>query len=262
MGKKGGLCVKPFHNIRLSEPAVLLSALIGELPQTIALVLSFMEPNKSSVILEGLPLDQRADVIRRISIMGTVDSDTVREIERSLELKMAGGTSYERLGGVESAVEILNLMEPGSQRGTIEELEDCDPELAEDIKKKLFVFEDCVMISDHHIGKVRMELEPGDLEVALIDVDSEVQDKFLSGLSGGARDSVRRNMMKRGEVNLREVEAAQNRILDVVKRLEVRGEIEIPKPGVDEYVKYDGGSADGNSEGVLEKLRRKIGGLS
>ncbi|MCA1949834.1 MAG: flagellar motor switch protein FliG, partial [Treponema sp.] len=154
------LQVRPFDFIRRTDPAHLLNFIQQEHPQTIALILAYLEPNKASVILQSLPHEVQSDVARRIATMDRTSPEVLREVERVLEKKLSTLSSedYTAAGGVESIVEILNLVDRSSEKQIIEALEDEDPELAEEIKKRMFVFEDIVMLDDRAIQKVLREV--------------------------------------------------------------------------------------------------------
>ena len=175
------LQVRPFDFIRRTDPAHLLNFIQQEHPQTIALILAYLEPQKASVILQNLPDEIQSDVARRIATMDRTSPDVLREVERVLEKKLSTLSSedYTAAGGVESIVEILNLVDRSSEKSIIESLEDQDPDLAEEIKKRMFVFEDIVMLDDRSIQKVLREVNSEELAKALKIVDTEVQDKIF-----------------------------------------------------------------------------------
>ena len=170
------LQVRPFDFIRRTDPAHLLNFIQQEHPQTIALILAYLEPQKASVILQNLPDEIQSDVARRIATMDRTSPDVLREVERVLEKKLSTLSSedYTAAGGVESIVEILNLVDRSSEKSIIESLEDQDPDLAEEIKKRMFVFEDIVMLDDRSIQKVLREVNSEELAKALKIVDTEV----------------------------------------------------------------------------------------
>jgi len=232
------LQVRPFDFIRRTDPAHLLNFIQQEHPQTIALILAYLEPNKSSVILQNLPHEVQSDVARRIATMDRTSPEVLREVERVLEKKLSSLSSedYTAAGGVESIVEILNLVDRASEKQIIEALEDEDPELAEEIKKRMFVFEDIVMLDDRAIQKVMREVDSQELAKALKSVDTEVQDKIFRNMSKRAAGMLKEDMEYMGPVRLKDVEEAQQKIVSIIRHLEDTGEIVVARSGEDELV--------------------------
>jgi flagellar motor switch protein FliG len=232
------LQVRPFDFIRRTDPAHLLNFIQQEHPQTIALILAYLEPQKASVILQSLPSDVQSDVARRIATMDRTSPEVLREVERVLEKKLSTLSSedYTTAGGVESIVEILNLVDRASEKQIIESLEDEDPELAEEIKKRMFVFEDIVMLDDRAIQRVMREVDSQDLSKALKSVDTEVQDKIFKNMSKRAAQMLKEDMEFMGPVRLKDVEEAQQKIVAIIRSLEDKGEIVVARAGEDELV--------------------------
>jgi flagellar motor switch protein FliG len=232
------LQVRPFDFIRRTDPAHLLNFIQQEHPQTIALILAYLEPNKASVILQNLPHDVQSDVARRIATMDRTSPEVLREVERVLEKKLSTLSSedYTAAGGVESIVEILNMVDRSSEKQIIEALEDEDPELAEEIKKRMFVFEDIVMLDDRAIQKVMREVDSQELAKALKSVDTEVQDKIFRNMSKRAAGMLKEDMEYMGPVRLKDVEEAQQKIVSIIRHLEDTGEIVVARSGEDEMV--------------------------
>ncbi|MDR3247383.1 MAG: flagellar motor switch protein FliG [Treponema sp.] len=232
------LQVRPFDFIRRTDPAHLLNFIQQEHPQTIALILAYLEPNKASVILQNLPNDVQSDVARRIATMDRTSPEVLREVERVLEKKLSTLSSedYTTAGGVESIVEILNLVDRASEKQIIEALEDEDPELAEEIKKRMFVFEDIVMLDDRAIQKVLREVDSQELARALKSVDTEVQDKIFRNMSKRAATMLKEDMEFMGPTRLKDVEEAQQKIVSIIRHLEDTGEIVVARSGEDEMV--------------------------
>jgi flagellar motor switch protein FliG len=232
------LQVRPFDFIRRTDPAHLLNFIQQEHPQTIALILAYLEPNKASIILQNLPHEVQSDVARRIATMDRTSPEVLREVERVLEKKLSSLSSedYTAAGGVESIVEILNLVDRASEKQIIEALEDEDPELAEEIKKRMFVFEDIVLLSDRDIQKVMREVDSQELAKALKSVDTEVQDKIFKNMSKRAATMLKEDMEYMGPVRLKDVEEAQQKIVSIIRHLEDVGDIVIARSGEDEMV--------------------------
>jgi flagellar motor switch protein FliG len=232
------LQVRPFDFIRRTDPAHLLNFIQQELPQTIALILAYLEPNKASVILQSLPAEVQSEVARRIATMDRTSPEVLREVERVLEKKLSTLSSedYTAAGGVGSIVEILNLVDRSSEKQIVEALEEEDPELAEEIKKRMFVFEDIVMLDDRSIQKVMREVDQQELSKALKSVDTEVQDKIFKNMSKRAAQMLKEDMEFMGPVRLKDVEEAQQKIVSIIRHLEDTGEIVVARAGEDELV--------------------------
>lgn len=232
------LQVRPFDFIRRTDPTHLLNFIQQEHPQTIALILAYLEPQKASIILSSLPHEVQSDVAKRIATMDRTSPEVLREVERVLEKKLSTLSSedYTAAGGVESIVEILNLVDRSTEKTIIESLEEDDPELAEDIKKRMFVFEDIVMLGDREIQKVLREVDTSELAKALKAVDSEVQDKIFRNMSKRAATLLKEDMEYMGPVRLKDVEEAQQKIVSIIRKLEEAGEIVVARAGEDELV--------------------------
>ena len=227
------LQVRPFDFIRRTDPAHLLNFIQQEYPQTIALILAYLEPGKAAVILQNLPEEMQPEVSKRLATMDRTSPDVLREVERVLEKKLSTLSSedYTAAGGVESIVEILNLVDRSSEKAIIESLEEDDPDLAEEIKKRMFVFEDIVMLDDRSIQKVLREVDTQELAKALKSVDTEVQDKIFHNMSKRAASMLKEDMEFMGPVRLKDVEEAQQKIVSTIRRLEEKGDIVIARSG-------------------------------
>ncbi|AEF86813.1 flagellar motor switch protein FliG [Treponema primitia ZAS-2] len=232
------LQVRPFDFIRRTDPAHLLNFIQQEHPQTIALILAYLEPQKASLILQNLPHEVQSDVAKRIATMDRTSPEVLREVERVLEKKLSTLSSedYTAAGGVESIVEILNMVDRSSEKQIIEALEDEDPELAEEIKKRMFVFEDIVMLDDRAIQRVMREVDSQELSKALKSVDTEVQDKIFRNMSKRAAQMLKEDMEFMGPVRLKDVEEAQQKIVSIIRHLEETGDIVVARAGEDELV--------------------------
>ena len=232
------LQVRPFDFIRRTDPTHLLNFIQQEHPQTIALILAYLEPAKAAIVLANLPDEIQSNVARRIATMDRTSPDVLREVERVLEKKLSTLSSedYAAAGGVESIVEILNLVDRSSEKTIIESLEDEDPDLAEEIKKRMFVFEDIVMLDDRAIQKVLREVDTQELAKALKAVDTEVQDKIFKNMSKRASAMLKEDMEYMGPVRLKDVEESQQKIVSIIRHLEDTGEIVIARSGEDELV--------------------------
>ena len=229
---------RPFDFVRRTDPAHLLNFIQSEHPQTIALILSYLDSHKSSLIIGALPQGIQADVAKRIATMDRTSPEVLREVERVLERKLStlASEDYTSAGGIDTIVEMLNLVDRGTERNIIEELEDEDPELAEEIKKRMFVFEDIVLLDDRSIQKVLREVDAQELARALKAVDAEVQDKIYRNMSKRAASLLREDMDFMGPIRLKDVEESQQKIVGIIRKLEEQGEIVVARPGEDELV--------------------------
>lgn len=232
------LQVRPFDFMRKTEPQQLLNFIQSEHPQTIALILAYLEPEKASIILSALPPERQSEVAKRIAIMDTTSPDVIKEVERVLERKLSSIAPQEltNAGGIKSVVEIINRVDRGTEKTIMEALEVQDPELAEEIKKLMFVFEDIVMIDDRSVQRVLREVESQDLALALKGASSEVSQKIFNNMSQRAADMLREDIEFMGPVRLRDVEEAQQRIVNIIRKLEDTGEIVVARGGGDEVI--------------------------
>ncbi|HOM87046.1 MAG TPA: flagellar motor switch protein FliG [Spirochaetota bacterium] len=232
------LQVRPFDFIRRTDPSHLLNFIQGEHPQTIALILAYLDPQKAATILSGLNHQIQADVARRIATMDRTSPDVLREVERVLERKLStlASEDYTSAGGIDSIVEVLTHVDRGTEKIIIEALEEEDPELAEEIKKRMFVFEDIVLLDDRAIQKVLREVDTQDLAKALKGVDAEVQEKIFRNMSKRASALLREDMDFMGPIRLRDVEEAQQKIVNIIRKLEEAGDIVVARAGEEELV--------------------------
>jgi flagellar motor switch protein FliG len=232
------LQTRPFDFIRRQDPQHLLNFIQNEHPQTIALILCYMDPNKASQILSSLPHNIQADVAKRVALMERVSPDILREVERVLERKLSALSSedYTSAGGIDAIVEILNNVDRATEKTIIEALEDDDPELAEEIKKRMFVFEDIVLLEDRAIQRVLREVDNQDLARALKQVDPDVQEKIFKNMSKRAATLLKEDMEYMGPIRLKDVEEAQQKIVNIIRKLEVQGEIVVARGGEDEIL--------------------------
>lgn len=233
------LQVRPFDFLRRAEPTQVLSFIQGEHPQTIALILTYMDPEQAAQILSGLPPDRQTDVARRMALMEPTPPEVVREVERILERKLSSLVSAERTptGGLDAVVQVLNRVDRSTERTILEQLAREEPDLAEEIKKRLFVFEDVVLLDDRALQRVLREVDLSrDLPLALKVASDEVKSKIMRNLSSRAAENLEENIQFLGPVRLRDVEEAQQKIVAVIRRLEEEGEIVIARGGGDQIV--------------------------
>ena len=232
------LQVKPFEFVRKTDASQLLSFIQDEHPQTIALILSYLAPNQASMIISALPPDRQADVAKRIAIMDRTSPDVIKEVERVLESKLASlvNQDYTIIGGVDSVVEILNAVDRGTEKHIMETLEIEEPELADEIRKKMFVFEDILLLDDRSIQRVLREVDNNDLAIALKGSNEDVQNAIFNNLSKRLAVMIKEDMDFMGPVRMKDVEEAQQKIVNIIRKLEDSSEIVISRGGGDEII--------------------------
>jgi flagellar motor switch protein FliG len=214
---------KPFDNIKNAEPAHLLNFIQQEHPQVIALILSHMEPDKTSIILQNLPHKTQSEVSWRIATMDRVSHEITREIERVVEKKLSSLSDcegYSASGGIGCIVEILNNVDRASERQIIGDIEDEDPELAEEIKKRMFGFEDIVTLDDGVIQKIIRKMDSKELAKALKTASPELQNKILKNMSGRAANTLKLDMEYMGPLSLKDADESQQNIISVIRYME------------------------------------------
>ncbi len=232
------LQVKPFEFVRKTEPSQLINFIQDEHPQTIALILSYLSPAQSALIVSALPPDRQADVAKRIAMMDRTSPDVIKEVEKVLESKLASlvNQDYTVIGGVDAVVDILNTVDRGTEKHIMETLEIEEPELADEIRKKMFVFEDVLLLDDRAIQRVLRDVDNNDLEIALKGANEEVQTAIFNNLSKRLATMIKEDMEFMGPVRMKDVEEAQQKIVNIIRKLEDAGEIVISRGGGDEIV--------------------------
>jgi flagellar motor switch protein FliG len=223
----------PFSFLQKAESANLLTFIQDEHPQTIALIVSHLSHHKASEILIGLPPAKQIEVVRRVAHMEQTNPEVIREVEMSLESRLSNmiTSSMEKVGGVETVAEILNLVDRSTERTIMQGVESEDPELVDEIRRRMFVFEDINMVNDKGIQAVLKEVENDQLVLALKTASEGLKAKILNNMSSRAAETIREDMEFMGPVRISDVEAAQQKIVDVVRRLEEAGEIIIAGRG-------------------------------
>lgn len=232
------LQVRPFEFVRKTDASQLLNFIQDEHPQTIALILSYLSSNQASAIISALSPEKQTDVAKRIAQMDRTSPDVIKEVEKVLEQKLASlvNQDYTIVGGVDSIVDILNTVDRGTEKHTMESLEIEDPELADEIRKKMFVFEDILSLDDRSIQRVLREVDNNELAVALKGSNEEVQNLIFSNLSKRLATMIREDMDFMGPVRMKDVEEAQQKIVNIIRKLEDSAEIIISRGGGDEIV--------------------------
>lgn len=205
----------------------LLTFIVEEHPQTIALVMSHLPAAQAAEVLSGLPANKQLEVIRRVAHMEQTNPEVVEDVEKSLESRMLStiNQQLEKAGGVPIVAEILNLTDRMTNRGILENLEEDDSELADEIRRLMFVFDDLLKLDNKAIQSLLKEVDNSQWAMALKGASEEIRDKILSNLSARAADMLREEMEFLGAVRLSDVEMMQSQIVDAVRRLEDAGEI-------------------------------------
>ena len=228
------LQVKPFEFVRKTDASQLLNFIQDEHPQTIALILSYLSAAQSALILSALPPDRQADVAKRIAVMDRTSPDVIKEVESKLASLV--NQDYTIIGGVDAVVEILNTVDRGTEKHIMETLEIEEPELADEIRKKMFVFEDILLLDDRAIQRVLRDVDNGDLAIALKGSNEEVQNAIFNNLSKRLGVMIKEDMEFMGPVRMKDVEEAQQKIVNIIRKLEDSAEIVISRGGGDEII--------------------------
>ncbi len=227
----------PFDYLREIDPSQLISFLSPEHPQTVALVLSHLRPDQAAMILTGLTPEMQADIATRIATMDRTQPEVVKEVDRLLKQKLAniGAQNTTMVGGVKHLVSVLNAADSASQKAIVEVLDENQPELAEEIKKNMFVFEDINSLSDRDLQRLCRELDSKELALALRGASDGLRDRIIAkGMSSRAGQALRDDMEIMGPQRVSAIEDAQQKIVSVVRRLEQAEEIVISRGGADD----------------------------
>jgi flagellar motor switch protein FliG len=232
------LQVSPFDFVRRTDPQAITNFIINEHPQTIALVMAYLETNQASMLLGALDAEKQAEVAMRLALLDRTSPEVIREIERVMEKNLSAILSQEfsSAGGVESLVEVLNKVDRGTEKAILEALGDRDPELAEQVKNMMFVFEDIIHLDDRSVQQVLREVDTKELSLALKGVSEEVATKVFKNMSKRAASMLQEEMEFMGPVRLKDVETAQQRIVNIIRQLEDQGDIIIVKGGEEELI--------------------------
>ena len=232
------LQVRPFEFVRKADASQLLSFIQDEHPQTIALILSYLPTSQAAAVVSSLPPEKQPDVARRIATMDRTSPDVIKEVEDVLEKKLNSlvNQDYTIVGGVDSIVEILNTVDRGTEKHIMETLEIEEPELADQIRRKMFVFEDILLLDNKSIQRVLRDVDNNDLSISLKNVSEEVQNAIFTNLSKRLASMIKEEMEFMGPVRVKDVEEAQQKIVNIIRKLEDSGEIIISRGGGDEII--------------------------
>lgn len=228
----------PFGFLRKADPQNLSTFLSDEHPQTVALILSYLPAHQAAEILQGLPQARQIEVVRRVSQMEVTSPEVLAQVEGALEKRLSSlfAEDLRRAGGVKAVSSILNLTDRATERSILDALEQEDPQMVDKIRRLMFVFEDIKRIDDHGIQIILKDVETGQLALALKVADEELKDKFFRNMSKRAQDLLREEMEYLGPQRLSDVEAAQQSIVDVVRKYEDLGDIVIEGRGSSQIV--------------------------
>ncbi len=232
------LQVRPFEFVRKTDPTQLLNFIQDEHPQTIALILAYLPSSQASAVIGALPPEKQSDVAKRIALMDRTSPEVIKEVEKVLERKLASlvNQDYTIVGGVDAIVNILNTVDRSTEKHIMETLEVEEPELADEIRRKMFVFEDILTLDNRAIQTVLREVDNNELAVALKSANEQVQEAIFTNLSSRLASMIKEDMEFMGPVRLKDVEEAQQKIVNIIRRLEDSGEIVISRGGGDEIV--------------------------
>lgn len=230
---QGSLQMTPFDYIKRTDPQQLLNFIQAEHPQTIALILAHLTPDHAAIILGALSGDVQVDVATRIAVLERAAPDVVMEIERVLERRISSIFTQEftAAGGVRSLAEVLNRADRSTEKAIMEKLEESNPELAEEVKRLMFVFDDLVALDNRTIQQILREIDAKDLALALKGAKEEVKEHLLKNMSSRAKAMIQEDMEVMGPVRLKHAEEAQQKIINVVRQLEEMGEIVVARGG-------------------------------
>lgn len=232
------LQVRPFEFVRKSDASQLLNFIQDEHPQTIALILAYLPSQQAAAVVSALAPEKQADVAKRIAMMDRTSPDVIKQVEKVLEKKLASlvNQDYTIVGGIDSIVSILNTVDRSTEKHIMESLEVEEPELADDIRRKMFVFEDILLLDNRAIQTVLREVDNNELAIALKNANDDVKQIIFDNLSSRLSTMIKEDMEFMGPVKLKDVEDAQQKIVNIIRKLEDSGEIVISRGGGDELV--------------------------
>nr|NLJ02488.1 flagellar motor switch protein FliG [Bacillota bacterium] len=232
------LQVRPFDFARKTDASQLLNFIQNEHPQTIALILAYLDPEQAGLILSSLSPELQVNVARRLAKLDRTTPEVLQEIESTLEERLSAFAveDYTMAGGIEATVDILNMVDRATEKTIIDSLEEEEPELAEEIRRRMFVFEDIIILDDRSIQKVLREVDSKDLALALKTASEEVSARIFKNMSKRAAQMLQEDIEFMGPARLRDIEETQQKIVATIRRLEDTGEIIIARGGEDEVI--------------------------
>ena len=232
------LQVRPFDFIRKTDASQIINFLQNEHPQTIALILSYLRPKQAAEVIGALVPDKQAEVARRIALMEGTSPEVIKEVEKVFEKKLSAlmTEDFTQAGGVDAIVEILNVVDRATEKHIIETLEVEDIELAEEIRRRMFVFEDILMLSNRDVQNVLKEVDNKDLAIALKGCTDELKAHIFGNQSKRLAAMIQEDMDFMGPIRRSDMEEAQQKIVNIVRRLQESGEIIVARGGSDDIV--------------------------
>lgn len=225
--------LKAFGFINKTDPREIVKFIKDEHPQTIALILSYIDPDKAAGILNALPQETQSDIVWRIATMEKTSPEIIKEVEAVLEKSFSSIVSHDftSVGGLTEVVKILNMVDRGTEKSILTDMEKEDPDLAEEIRKRLFLFEDIAFLDDKSIRRVLREVDFKDLAIALKGSNDEVAEVIFKNISKRAAERLKEDIEVLGPIRLREVEEKQQGIVQIIRRLDEAGEIIVSRGG-------------------------------
>ncbi|MCL2741870.1 MAG: flagellar motor switch protein FliG, partial [Oscillospiraceae bacterium] len=232
------LQVRPFDIARKTEPSQLINFIQNEHPQTIALILSYLRPQQSSMILSALTTEKQAEVAKRIALMDRTSPEVVKDVERVLEKKLQSliMEDFSVTGGIQAIVDILNNVDRTTEKNIMETLETEDASLADEIRKKMFVFEDIINLDTRSIQTCLRHVDQNMLGIALKNASDAVKDVIFGSVTKRFAEMLQENMAFSGPVRIKDVEEAQQKIVNIIRNLEESGDIIVSRGGGDEII--------------------------
>ncbi|MCL2053615.1 MAG: flagellar motor switch protein FliG [Oscillospiraceae bacterium] len=229
---------KSFEFVRKSDHKNILAIIQNEQPQTIALVLSYAAPEQASLVLQELPKEKRVEVVEKIAKMEPASPETIKTIEATLERKFAAAVSMDvtEVGGINYVADVLNRVDRGNEKYIFDELSMRDPLLVEEIKKKMFVFEDIMGLDSMSIQRFIRDVEVKDLAIAIKGSNADVAATLYANMPKRMQDTIQQEIEYLHNVRMRDVDEAQQRIVGIIRHLEEEGELVIGKGGEDELI--------------------------
>lgn len=230
--------VSPFEFLRRTDAAQILNVVSNEHPQTVALILAYLPADTAGQVLSALPTELQSEVAMRVALMDRTSPEVIMEIESVLERKLSSVISqdFTSAGGIKALVEVLGQVDRSTEKGILESLEEHNAELADEVRRLMFLFEDIVMLDDRTIQQVLREVDGRDLAVALKGAGDAVAEKILKNMSSRAAENVKEDLQYMGPVRVSQVEEAQQGIVGIIRRLEDAGQIVIARGGDDDLI--------------------------
>lgn len=232
------LQVRPFDFVRKADPSQVINFIQSEHPQTIALILCYLKPGQAAAVLSALPQEKQADVARRMATMDRTSPEIIKDVERVLEKKISSLVTedFTAVGGIQAIVDVLNSVDRGTEKFIMDTLEVEDTDLAEEIRKRMFLFEDILQLDNRSIQRFLREVDNNELALALKGATEEVQNVIYNNMSKRLTEMIKEDIEFMGPVRLKDVEEAQQKIVNIIRKLEDAGEIIISRGGGDEIV--------------------------